>query len=66
MPFPNQPRFIPDEKPAEPSPAPASEIQLTWGVKIPLRDGVQLNATLYRPPGEHALAGSFHPHPVHL
>lgn len=59
MPFPNQPRFIPDEKPAEPSPAPASEIQLTWGVKIPLRDGVQLNATLYRPPGEARLPAVF-------
>ena len=59
MPFPNQPQFIPDEKPAEHSPAPASEIQLTWGVKIPLRDGVQLNATLYRPPGEARLPAVF-------
>src|ERR1041384_4180825 len=25
------------------------KIQLTWGVKIPLRDGVKLDATLYRP-----------------
>ncbi len=25
------------------------EVDLTWGVKIPMRDGVQLNATLYRP-----------------
>jgi putative CocE/NonD family hydrolase len=24
-------------------------VQLTWGVKIPLRDGVKLNATLYMP-----------------
>ena len=24
-------------------------VDLTWGVKIPMRDGVQLNATLYRP-----------------
>ncbi|HZP67511.1 MAG TPA: CocE/NonD family hydrolase, partial [Rudaea sp.] len=23
-----------------------------WGVKIPLRDGVRLNATLYRPQGQ--------------
>jgi putative CocE/NonD family hydrolase len=27
----------------------AKEVNLTWGVKIPMRDGVQLNATLYRP-----------------
>jgi uncharacterized protein len=25
------------------------EVDLTWAVKIPLRDGVKLNATLYRP-----------------
>jgi len=37
---------------------PASEqtapIDFQWGVKIPLRDGVKLNATLYRPPGQQA------------
>jgi predicted acyl esterase len=27
----------------------ADPVQLQWGVKIPLRDGVKLNATLYRP-----------------
>ncbi|HVT15815.1 MAG TPA: CocE/NonD family hydrolase [Thermoanaerobaculia bacterium] len=26
-----------------------SSIELTWGVKIPMRDGIRLNATLYRP-----------------
>ncbi len=26
-----------------------SDVDMTWGVKIPLRDGVRLNATLYRP-----------------
>jgi hypothetical protein len=26
-------------------------VELTWGVKIPMRDGVVLNATLYRPRG---------------
>src|SRR5687767_3873177 len=25
-------------------------VQMRWGVKIPLRDGVRLNATLYLPP----------------
>src|SRR6516162_5158893 len=27
----------------------ADKVQLTWGVKIPMRDGVHLNATVYRP-----------------
>lgn len=27
-------------------------VQMRWGVKIPLRDGVQLNATLYLPEGQ--------------
>jgi putative CocE/NonD family hydrolase len=27
----------------------AGEVDLQWGVKIPLRDGVRLNATVYRP-----------------
>jgi putative CocE/NonD family hydrolase len=31
------------------APAWAEEIDLTWGVRIPLRDGVHLNATVYRP-----------------
>ena len=35
---------------AEP-PLPGRDTALTWGVKIPLRDGVQLNATMYRPQG---------------
>lgn len=30
-------------------PKPAAEINFEWGVKIPMRDGVELNATLYRP-----------------
>ena len=28
---------------------PAKPVDMEWGVKIPLRDGVRLNATLYRP-----------------
>src|SRR6185312_9661003 len=27
-------------------------VDFQWGVKIPLRDGVRLNATLYRPQGQ--------------
>jgi uncharacterized protein len=26
-------------------------VDLAWGVRIPMRDGIHLNATLYRPPG---------------
>jgi putative CocE/NonD family hydrolase len=37
---------------AEPAtPAAQADVDLTWGVRIPLRDGVKLNATLYRPKG---------------
>jgi len=35
-----------------PSPEKAGPIDFQWGVKIPLRDGVRLNATLYRPLGQ--------------
>jgi putative CocE/NonD family hydrolase len=28
------------------------EVDFSWGVKIPMRDGAQLNATLYKPKGE--------------
>ncbi len=30
---------------------PPADVDLTWGVKIPMRDGVNLNATVYRPVG---------------
>ncbi|MEO5558939.1 MAG: CocE/NonD family hydrolase, partial [Dokdonella sp.] len=30
----------------------ATAVDLQWGLKIPLRDGVKLNATLYRPQGQ--------------
>jgi putative CocE/NonD family hydrolase len=30
----------------------AGDVSFQWGVKIPLRDGVKLNATLYRPAGQ--------------
>src|ERR1700693_1620770 len=29
-----------------------TEVQVQWGVKIPLRDGIHLNATLYLPKGQ--------------
>ena len=31
-----------------------SEVDLIWGVKIPMRDGVKLNATVYKPKDETA------------
>lgn len=31
----------------------ADPVSFEWGVKIPLRDGVRLNATVYRPQGQH-------------
>ncbi|PYL86612.1 MAG: hypothetical protein DMF17_05720, partial [Verrucomicrobia bacterium] len=36
----------PSAKPTPPSP---TDYDLRWGVKIPLRDKVELNATLYLP-----------------
>jgi uncharacterized protein len=35
-----------------PSPTPVPDVAVTWGVRIPLRDGVHLNATLYRADGD--------------
>ena len=32
-----------------PTPPPATDYDIRWGVKIPLRDKVELNATLYFP-----------------
>ncbi len=38
---------------AAPAPAAAEAgVDLTWGLKIPLRDGVELNGTVYRPAGQ--------------
>lgn len=34
---------------ASPTPAPATDYDIKWGVKIPMRDKVELNATLYFP-----------------
>lgn len=34
------------------APEPETLVDLQWGVKIPLRDGVELQATLYRPQGQ--------------
>src|SRR5256714_6951566 len=47
----NPPKGPSPEPKAEttPSPAPATDYDIRWGVKIPLRDKVELNATLYFP-----------------
>ena len=36
---------------ATPDAADSAAVEVTWGVRIPLRDGVTLSATLYRPAG---------------
>ena len=38
------------------TPVDAAKIEFHWGVKIPMRDGVQLNATVYTPKEQHAPA----------
>ncbi|MBV8402809.1 MAG: CocE/NonD family hydrolase, partial [Gammaproteobacteria bacterium] len=46
-----------DPFPTQPSELDAADrVQLAWGVKIPLRDGVRLNATLYTPRAQQAPA----------
>ncbi len=37
------------EKPAQEKPAEEKQVDLLWGVKIPMRDGIKLNATVYKP-----------------
>lgn len=36
-------------EPAQPASADMAKVQFSWGVKIPLRDGIKLDATVYRP-----------------
>ena len=43
---------------AKPSPsAPPADYDLRWAIKIPMRDKVELNATLYLPKSANATAG---------
>ncbi|PYJ41223.1 MAG: hypothetical protein DME86_09370 [Verrucomicrobia bacterium] len=54
---------------AAPSPsAPPADYDLRWGVKIPMRDKVELNATLYLPTSKQSStnSGHFYPDAVHL
>jgi len=46
---------------ASPTPPPATDYDIRWGVKIPMRDKVELNATLYLP---HTSDGSTPKTPV--
>jgi uncharacterized protein len=39
---------------SEKKPEPPKPVDLMWAVKIPMRDGVRLNATVYRPHGQNA------------
>ncbi len=41
---------------ADPAPADAAQLKFQWDVKVPLRDGVKLNATLYLPKDQAAPA----------
>jgi uncharacterized protein len=61
----------------EPAKGAAAALDFQWSVKIPLRDGVKLNATLYRPAGQQAplpciftltpyIAQSYHPRGVYF
>jgi hypothetical protein len=42
---------LPTLAPATPADTPKG-VDLQWGVRIPMRDGVELNATVYRPTGQ--------------
>ena len=42
------------EPSAKPSPSASADYELRWGVKIPMRDKVELNATLYLPKNSSA------------
>lgn len=35
-----------------PKPEPPKDVDLIWGVRIPMRDGVKMNATVYKPHGQ--------------
>lgn len=35
------------------------DVLFTWGVKIPMRDGVSLHATVYRPEGNESVPALF-------
>ena len=43
------PAFAAETPPEKTEPAKADPVDFQWGVRIPLRDGIKLNATLYRP-----------------
>jgi putative CocE/NonD family hydrolase len=47
------------EPSSTPSPPPATDYDLRWGVKIPLRDKVELNATVYLPKNSGAAAEKY-------
>src|SRR5581483_11944262 len=51
----NPPKGPSPEPKAESTPPPATDYDIRWGVKIPMRDKVELNATIYLP---HATDGS--------
>jgi hypothetical protein len=46
------------ETPVAATEKPDKNVRFSWGVKIPMRDGVLLNASLYRPRGRAVAAES--------
>jgi len=42
----------------------ADAVTLEWGLKIPMRDGSSLSATVYRPKRDGPVPGVFHEHGV--
>lgn len=41
--------------PGDGPPKPTDDVDLLWAVKVPLRDGVKLNATVYKPKAQEPL-----------
>jgi putative CocE/NonD family hydrolase len=48
------PKAVPPPRAGQQAASGEEEIELSWGVQVPMRDGVKLNATVYKPKGEPA------------
>src|SRR5581483_2976102 len=48
-PAPSQPEESPSKENEPATPTKSQPVDLIWGLKIPMRDGVQLNGTVYKP-----------------
>ncbi len=45
-------QYLPSDLPPELPKGTGKEIDMMWGVKIPMRDGIRLNATVFKPHGQ--------------